>query len=225
MKLIYAKGTCAFSVHLLLEELGTRYETKIVSLEDKTELEQFNSNGYVPVLELDEGMLMTEATAILQYITESKGHGQFFFEKNTIERAKCLQWLTYVSTEMHQKIAPLFHKDVLSAEFKKQVSEKVDTRLQFLDRHLASNDFLVGGKYSIADMYALAIFRLCEHVDIDLSHYDSITRYKEMMEAKPCVAKVTEKEEAEAKSLKENSKPRGNNIAPVNLDEYTLSHH
>lgn len=225
MKLIYAKNTCAFSVHLFLEELGIGYETQVVSLEDKTVLNRFNPNGYVPVVELSEGMRMTEATAILQYLAETNGQNRFYFEPHTIERAKCLQWLGYASNELHQKIAPLFHRESLGKEFIKQIAEKVDARLGYLDQHLSRSEYLVAEKYTIADMYTFAILRLCEAVDIDLAHYSSVHRFKGMMEAMPSVIRVTELEAQDAQALETGG---ANNhradLPPVNLDEYTLSH-
>jgi glutathione S-transferase len=70
MQLIYAKGACSFSVHLMLEEIGKRYETLQVSLKDKTVLEQYNEKSYVPALILDDGSLLTEAISILQYLAD-----------------------------------------------------------------------------------------------------------------------------------------------------------
>lgn len=225
MKLIYAKGTCAFSVHLLLEELGIRYDTEIVSLKDKAALLTYNTNGYVPVLQLDNGHILTEAVAILQFLAETRGSGKFLPTIGSIERADCLKWLVYTSTELHQKMAPLFHKETVNEEFQKMTEEKLGERLSFMDKQLEGKTYLLGETYSIADMYALAILRLFEHVDFSLSQYKNITRFKDMMEGMPVVVKLTRAEEKDAEMLNETQVDVTTQLPSTNLDEYTLSHH
>lgn len=194
MKLIYAKGACSLSVHIMLEELGLKYETLQVSLKDKTVLEKFNSNGYVPVLVLDQGGTLTEATTILQYLAEKNARYDLLPESGTLEKAKCLQWLTFVSTELHKGVAPLFRRDQVKEDYLNFVMTKLNKRLKFMDDHLSVSKFLTGEDFTIADMYAIAILRIMEHLKLDLTKFPSVSRYKVELENLPVVTKVLEAE-------------------------------
>lgn len=194
MKLIYAKGACSLSVHIMLEELGFKYETLQVSLKDKTVLEKFNPNGYVPVLVLDQNETLTEAAVILQYLAEKNARYDLLPESGTMEKAICLEWLTYISTELHKAMAPLFRRDQLKEEYLNAVTTKINKRLKFMDDHLSVSKFLTGEDFTIADMYGIAILRIMDHIKIDLTKFPSVSRYKVELEKLPVVSKVVEAE-------------------------------
>lgn len=196
MKLIYAKGSCALSVHILLEELGVKYETQAVSLKDKTVLEQYNPKSYVPALVLDDGQVLTEAANILVYLADFEQDIRFLPKAGTLERARCVEWLTYVSTELHKGCGPLFHRDKAGREFLAETIAKLEKRLAFMDTHLQKNKFLMGEDYSIADMYTLAILRILEHVKVKLEKFPAIVKYKKMLESMTIINKVLREEES-----------------------------
>jgi glutathione S-transferase len=197
MKLIYAKGACSLSVHILLEEIGDRYETLQVSLKDKRVLETFNVKSYVPTLVLNNGEILTEATTILQYLAENYEREDLLPPAGTIERARCLEWLTYISTELHKGMGPLFHRDQLSEDFRQETTKKIEKRLSFMDQHLAKKKYLVGETFTIADMYAIAILRIAEHIKINLTQFPNVMTYKQMLEEMPVVQKVVSLENKE----------------------------
>lgn len=197
MQLIYAKGACSFSVHLMLEEIGKRYETLQVSLKDKEVLEQYNEKSYVPALILDDGTLLTEAISILQYLADANHRSDLLPDVGTMERAKTVEWLTYFSSELHKGMGPLFHRENLSKDYLDFILQRADKRLAFVDKNLKGKKFLMGDELTIADMYAIAILRIGEHVKVDYSKFPELSRYKKMMEELPLVKKVTEAENAE----------------------------
>lgn len=192
MKFIYAKGTCALSVHILLEEMKASYRPIKVSLEDKTVLDSYNPKSYVPAIVLDNGELMTEAVSILQYL--SLEHDSAFMPTDAFKRAKCVEWMTYISTELHKGAGPLFHREGLKADYLKEVTEKMGTRLQFLEDHLKDRAFIMDNDYTVADMYALAILRILEHIKVDLKPYHSIITYKRNLEDSAVVKEVLKAE-------------------------------
>ena len=193
MKLIYAKGACSLAVHILLEELELKYETYEVSLQDKTELNRFTNKSYVPVLILDNHETLTEATAILQYLAENQGDHTFLPSAGSLDKGRCLEWLAYLSSEIHKGLAPLFHQENINPEYIEEIRQKLDTRLTYLNRHLLNRDFLIRS-YSIADMYAIAILRLLDYVKVDLQNYPALVRYRKKMESLPKVKKAIEDE-------------------------------
>jgi glutathione S-transferase len=195
MKLIYAKGACSLSVHILLEELGIAYETLEVSLTDKTELKKYNPKGYVPVLVLDDGQVLTEATNILQYIVELENNSIYLAPPGTLQRARCIEWLIFVSTEVHKAMGPLFHSDQISPDYKNIIIKNLEGRLEYMDKHLAKNKFLLGEAFTIADMYAIAILRMGEHLKLRLDKFTYVMQFKSLIEEIPSVKRAIIAEE------------------------------
>lgn len=187
MKLIYAKGACSLSVHILLEELQLSYEAIRVDLNDKKVLESYNTKSYVPALVLDDGAVLTEAINLLEYL--SVAHGGRFMPTEELAQARCMEWLTFISTEFHKGAAPLFHRDGLKPSFQAEVEKKLNQRLDFMDQALERQEFLLE-EYSIADMYSLAILRILQHIDVDLTSYRNITAYQSRLESMPVIQRV-----------------------------------
>ncbi len=192
MQLIYAEGACSLAVHIMLEELGVPYEGIKVSLKNKTVLESYNHRGYVPVLILNDGTVMTEAISILQYLSAT--HSDAFIPKNLPERTKCIEWLSFISSELHKGLTPLFYPDKAGNEFLVKVKEKLHKRLQDMDQQLQNHAFLVGEIYTIADMYAFAILRIMENVGVSLNEFSGIQEYKSELEENLIIKKIIEKE-------------------------------
>lgn len=191
MQLIYANGACSLSVHIMLRELDINFDASRVDLKDKRVLDSYNPKSYVPALILEDGTLLTEAISILQYLSES--NGGVYMPVGSIQRAKCTGWLTYFSTELHKGVGPLFHKENLNPAYENEVRQKIDKRLQFVDEALSESEFLMP-EFTVADMYALAILRILEHVNVDLAGFHWITEYKKRLETRPVIADVIQQE-------------------------------
>lgn len=217
MKLIYATGACSLSVHILLEELQIPFEAIKVSLQDKTVLNSYNHRGYVPVLVMDDGIVMTEAISILQYLANEYSsfipHAPFRF-------AKTVEWLSFISSELHKGFAPLFHKDGLKEEYIHQINEKMHARFGDLATWLEQRQFIMDDDYTIADMYALAIIRIAGHIGIGMESFPSLQRYQERLEARPAIKKILEEEKRapleknvwEKSSMQRKIKPSGGEL-------------
>ncbi len=188
MKLIYADGTCALSVHILLEELGINYDAIKVDLKDKSVLESYNPLGYVPALVLDNGEVMTEAIGLLQFLSEN--HGGAFVPNSMVDKARCIEWLVFLSTEFHMKLGPLFSPKEVKPDYLKLAKEKINTRLDKIEGELSGQPYLLGSDYSLADMYCLAILRIAEHVGVSYESYPMIKNYKARLEARSFIKKV-----------------------------------
>lgn len=192
MKLIFAKGACSLSIHICLRELGLAHEAMRVSLEDKRVLDSYNPKSYVPALVLEDGTLLTEAISILQYLSEA--NGGVFMPYGSVDRAKVTGWLTFISSELHKGLAALFNRDTAGPEFLKLMEDRLHKRLDFLEHALTDQEFL-WNEYTVADMYCLAILRIMEHVDVDLSQYRNISAYKKRLEERPVIAETIRDEE------------------------------
>lgn len=199
MKLIYAKGACSLSVHILLNEMGFDFETEHVSLKDRTKLLKYNSMGYVPVLVLDGEQRMTEAIVILQYLADIEDENILFPQLGDMARVRCQEWLSFLSSEVHKSMGTLMSvsKNKLPKEVLDETWERINLRMKFLDDFLAENLFLVNEQFSIADMYAVAILRIGDHIKVHYEQFSNVAAYKRRLEEIPSVKLAIEEEDRE----------------------------
>jgi glutathione S-transferase len=192
MKLFYAPGSCALLPHIVLLEAGLPFtaikvdeHTKMV--EDGGDYRNVNPLGYVPALVLDDGTLLTEGAAIVQYIADQVPSKRLTPPNGTIERTKLQAWLNFFSSEIHKgAFGPLFYKDI-SEESKKIFRQRLMARYAHLDRHLAENEYLMGNDFTVADAYLLTVSNWAPRVDFDLSPYPNVLAHLKHIAARPTV--------------------------------------
>src|ERR1051325_49147 len=132
MKLYYSPGACSLSPHIALREAGLPVELQRVDLPNKQiegggDYWQINGKGYVPALELPDGGVLTEGPAIVQYIADQRPESKLVPKAGTLERYRVMEWLNFVTAELHKSFGWLFNKD-LAPEFKKIVTERLMKR-------------------------------------------------------------------------------------------------
>jgi glutathione S-transferase len=148
--------------------------------------------GMVPALRLEDGSLLTENAAILQYLA-----GRFpeaaLAPKDEIERARLQQWLCFIGTELHKAFfIPLFDQRA-PAGTKEHILAKYRSRLDFLDRHLTGRDFLLD-RFSVADAYLGTVLNWTVPTGVDLDPWQAIKAYRARLAARPSVAKAVAEE-------------------------------
>lgn len=203
MKLIYSKGACSLSVHILLEELGIPYEKEAVSLKNKKRLEEFTPKSYVPVLVLDDDEVMAEASCILQYLCEKDQRLDLIGgAPGSMEKFRVIEWLDFISTEIHKGVGPLFKPSCVDPLRSELISETVK-RLEFINDSLDDKNFLTGIRFTIADMYLIVNLHILQYLKFDLNQYSNIMRYIHAVDEIPSVkrAALQEKEEGSLKNL------------------------
>src|ERR1700693_4961852 len=114
MKLYYSPGACSLSPHIVASEAGMPVGLEKVNLaEPKTESGQdymkVNPKGYVPALRLDDGSVLTEGPAIVQYLADQKPASGLAPAAGTIDRYRLQEWLNFIGTELHKNFGPLFN--------------------------------------------------------------------------------------------------------------------
>src|ERR1700730_6414058 len=155
MKLFYAPGSSSLLPHIVLHEAQLPFEPVKIDEQTKAisgggDYRGVNPLGYVPALVLDDGTLLTEGAAIVQYIADQVPCKRLAPPNGTIERTKLQAWLNFFSSEMHKgAYGPIFHKQV-SEESKEVFRDRLRTRYTHLDRHLADREYLVGKDFTIA---------------------------------------------------------------------------
>ena len=191
MKLYYSPGVCSLSPHIVLRETNTPFELVKTDIRAKTvdgggDFRSINPNGYVPALALDDGTLITEGPAIVQYIADNAGATQLAPANGTIERTKMQSWLNFVSSEIHKSFGPLFNAE-MPAEAKTILQQKLRDRFAFLDKHFAANDYLMGKSFTLPDAYLFTVLRWGKPMGVDPDSYANLKAYAARVEARPAV--------------------------------------
>lgn len=197
MKLYYAPGVCSMAAHMTAKEAGIALNLARVDIrsephriEDGRDLKQVNPKGVVPVLELENGQLLTEGVAILIYLADRRPQAMLMPSQDSFERYRLYEWLTFVSTELHKTFSPwLFHPEYgeQAAEVAKQ---RLRERFDILETHLAEHDYLVAERFSIADAYCFTIMNWSKGRGIDLTPWPNLTRYLSRVGERPAVREV-----------------------------------
>jgi glutathione S-transferase len=198
MKLYYAPGACSLSPHIVATEAGIPVEMVKVDLgKHKTEAgEDFNTinpKGYVPTLRLDDGSVLTEGPAIVQYLADQKPGSGLAPANGTVDRYRLQEWLNFIGTELHKNFGPLFNPATPDAV--KEISKaNINKRLGYLNEKLANRQYLMGEKFTVADAYAFTIVNWTNFVKIDLKPYPNVGAYMGRVGARPKVQETLKAE-------------------------------
>ena len=199
MKLFYAPGSSSLMPHIVCYEAGLPFTaikvdeyTKII--EDGGDYRKVNPLGYVPALQLDDGTLLTEGAAIVQFIADQVPAKKLAPANGTIERTKLQSWLNFIASEMHKGgFSPLFYKGV-PEDARSIFRTRLAARFAHLDRHLESNAYLLGRDYSVADAHLFVVSNWASWVNFDLSPYPHLLSYRERIAARAAVRSAMEAE-------------------------------
>ncbi|MEO5672437.1 MAG: glutathione binding-like protein [Ramlibacter sp.] len=192
MKLYFSPAYCSLAVHIALRESGlpfelARVDTVAGTVEGGGNFRDVNPRGYVPVLELPDGSRHTEVAALLQYVGDAAPGAGLMPAAASRERFEVLQWLTFVSSELHKSFSPwLFHKDTADTT-RRDVKAKITARLGDLEARLAERDWLVGGSFTVADAYAYTIVRWAPMIGMSLAAFPKLGAYMARIEARSAV--------------------------------------
>jgi glutathione S-transferase len=191
MKLYYSPGACSLSPHIAFREAGlpvtlVKANTKTHQLDDGTDFYSINTRGYVPVLELDDGVRLTEGPAIVQYLADRSPASGLAPAAGTIERYRLQEWLNFITSELHKQFSPLFAANT-PAEYKEILKEKIAKRFDWLSGELKGKDYLMGKQFTAADGYLYTILRWTNFVGIDLAKWPVLTAYDARVAARPKV--------------------------------------
>lgn len=190
MKLYYSPGACSLASHITLNEAGAAFTAEKVDLRAKTtesgaDFLQVNPRGAVPALDLGKGEVLTEGVAIMQHVMDSAKPGSLP-APGTLARARMLEALNYVATEVHKSYSPFF-RGIEGAEKTAQLA-LVDARLQVLEDRLADGRaFLTGADFTPADAYLFTVTNWSGHVGHDLSKFPRIEALRARVAARPSV--------------------------------------
>ncbi len=198
MKLFYSPGACSLSPHIVLNELDLPYTVEEVDLKNHTtasgaDFYTINAKGYVPALQLDNGEVLTEGPAIIQYLADQKPQVNLLPDAGSLERARVQEWLNFIGTELHKTLAALFNPSI-SAEAKTKTIDTFGKRLGFVETALQGKDFLNGKSFSVADAYLFTIVNWAPMLSIDISPWPNVAEFQKRAASRPAVQKTLKAE-------------------------------
>lgn len=199
MKLYYSKGACSLAVRIVINEIGLPCEFESVNLKTKqteTGLDflKINPKGAVPVLELNQNETLTENSAIQQYLADQNNATSLLPAVGQFKRYKVLEWLNFVSTELHKGCGPLFNPNVPQETKDGLFKPLLKNRLDYVEEHLKNNKWLMGDGYTLPDGYLFVIVTWLPHFSFDMNAFPNLSRYANDMKQRKSVQKSLQEE-------------------------------
>ena len=198
MKLYYSPGTCALAPHIVLLEAGLPFTLEKTDLKSKktekgVDYLTINPKGSVPALQLDDGQVLTEGPAIVQYLADQKPESGLAPRAGTFERYRLMEILNYISTEVHKGFAPLFNPGT-SAEWKPALIDNLKKKFDWLSGFLHGRNFLIGESFTVADAYLFTVLSWSKHVGLDLGNWPTLAAYVARIGHRPKVQEALKAE-------------------------------
>ena len=199
MKLYFSPGACSLSPHIALLEAGLPYELVKVDLRAKKlangeDYLKVNPKGQVPALVLDSGEIVTEGPVIVQMIADQAPAKALAPARDSFDRYKLLEWLNFISTELHKNFGPMF-APALSEDAKAFFRDRAMAKLSYVDGQIAGRDYLMGKQFTVADGYLFTVLTWADGMKFDLSAMPNLLAYKARVAARPKVQEALKKEE------------------------------
>jgi glutathione S-transferase len=198
MKLYFSPGACSLASHIALREAGIDVELiKVEGRGAKTaagrDFAEVTAKAYVPALELDDGSVLTEGTAILPFIADQAPASGLAPAPGTMERYRLHEWLGYINSEIHKSFSPFFAPGSTDAQ-KEAAKALLDRRLRYAQETLAGRDFLLGNVFTVADAYLYTVLSWCRYVNIDLGTWPVLKDYHDRIAERPAVVEARKQE-------------------------------
>lgn len=198
MKLYYSPGACSLSPHIVLREAGIPFELERVDTkEKKTKSGQdfwtINPKGMVPALVLDDGEVLTEGPAIVQYIADKKPGAGLIPAAGTIQRYRVLEWLNFVAAEIHKSFTPLFKANT-PEDYKVIARDNLTTAFALLEKQLGGKQYLMGDSFTVADAYLFVVLNWARLQKIDIAQWPNVKAFRDRVAARPKVHEAMQAE-------------------------------
>jgi glutathione S-transferase len=199
MKLYIADQTCSQAVQIIANELGltpelVHFDVFGKSTSNDDDFNEINPLGYVPVLRLDNDAqdLLSETVVITSYLADQHPEAALIPAHGTLDRVKFDQMLTFLATEIAQKHIPLMRK-LLTEDGAAWTRNKLVVAYKTLDDRLASQPYIFGDTFSVADAYVWATW-WSPRSGAEIGHLTNLMAWKARMDARPSVVKALAEE-------------------------------
>jgi len=207
MKLYYLPGACSLAPHIVLNELGLAVD--LVAVDHKTHRTATGDDffaispfGYVPLLQLDDGTMLREGPAILQYLADLKPQARLVPANGSIERYRLQEWLNFLTSEIHKGFIPLLYARLAGTYGTETAKPKLEERYRWIDRELINQDYLMGDSFTVADAYLFALTQWGQakwlasvyRTDIHFDTLENLKRWYLRMRERPAVRRALDAE-------------------------------
>ena len=197
LKLYYAPGACSQAPHIILHETGLAHEVERVDLRAKRteggrDYKEVNPKGAVPAIELENGEVLTENAVVLQFLGDRSGLGQVLPPMGDFRRYRVLEWVNYITTELHKSFGPLFGPDT-PVEMKDYLKKAIAKKFDHVEKELGDKDFLLGDHLTLPDAYLFVILGWGEKM-IGLDRWPGLQAFSQRMMERDSVRQVLELE-------------------------------
>jgi glutathione S-transferase len=190
MKLYIMTGACSMASNIALHEAGIQFEISKVDRRTKradgVEFVTINPKGYVPALRLDDGQVLTENVAVLQYIADLNPAAKLAPPAGTMERYRLQEWLSFINSEVHKAFTPLFSPEA-TEEMKDYARNYIAKRLTYVEGALGDRQYLMGEQFTVADAYLFTVVGWGAHVGVDVGQWPKLKSYVDRVRARPHV--------------------------------------
>ena len=194
MKLYASPFACSLAPHIVLHETGHPHEIAWVRLRTKELLDggsYFNVNpkGKISAIERDDGTILTENVAVLCYLGSVDAEKNLVPMKDRDGFLRLMEWLNFVSTEIHKQILWTSFSPATPDEMKRFVTGEIAPKvLSHAERALEAAPFLMGEDFTVADAYFFWSLQLLPRAGVALEPYPSILAFRDRIAARPTVA-------------------------------------
>jgi glutathione S-transferase len=202
MKLYFAPNACSLAPHSVLRELGlpfslVRVNNQTKRTTDGADFYRINPKGYVAALELEDGTVLTEGAAILQYLADLQPEAGLAPANGSVARTQLQAQLNFIGSELHAGMSPLFSSEI-PEDVKAVLRGKLAKRLDYMERVVDESGHAFGDGFTVADAYLFTVLGWSDHLKVDLSPFPAIRRFLEVTGARKAVRAALR---AEAESL------------------------
>ena len=192
VKLYASPLACSGAAHLVLLELGIPHTIEFVDIyaqphvliESGAVYKELNPKDAVPALELGSGQLFTEVGVILQLLCDRGPESSLLPRIGTLERYRVMEWLSYVGSDLHKTIGPLFNPAMPEAA-KALHRQKLQRTMSYIEERLATTPYLTGADFTVADAYLFVMIGWSPYFKVDLRPYPQLTRFHTRISARP----------------------------------------
>lgn len=190
MKLYCMPGACSLADHIVLEWIGVEHEIVALSHDKlKADYLKVNPSGAVPALQLDDGTILTQNVAILDYLSQLKPEARLAGDGTAVARANVLRWTAFLNSDVHKNFSPLFGParfvdgESAQSDLVTKAKARLNEQFAILDAQIGSGAWLVDDQRSIADPYLYVLLRWARAMKIDLSAFANLNRFFTSMAA------------------------------------------
>lgn len=199
MKLYFSRGACSLTVRIVLHEIGVSCNYEEVDLKTKqtksgADYFKINSKGAVPALELDDGVILTENSAIHQYLADEYDAVQLLPPVGDFRRYRVIEWLGFMNSDVHKAYGPLFNSKVPENLKNEIFIPLLKNKLKILDNHLLHNKFLLNEEFTLPDAYLFVMLLWLRNFKISLSEWPNLARFYKEVGARKSVQRAMEEE-------------------------------